>query len=255
MFIYKITVIPLNQVYIGLDTGPSYKLSRWKIHQELAKNPEPKTKLYKAMSKFSKEDTIVEILEDGFTSIGELALAEINYIKKFDSYNAGLNSTLGGDGLGMHNLSSLTDDEISEIKKTLGKHFTDYNKNIKWANTTAEDRKFLTKHLHTEEIYQKKSETLKEFYKANPIVKKEKGKNIVKWQKENQSLLKETNRVNGAKGAAKVSKRLEVETEDGNVLYFASKSEFGRQTGQWANTVLRKSKNGDFYNGYKAKEV
>ena len=56
-------------------------------------------------------------------------------------------------------------------------------------------------------------------------------------------------------GAAKVSKRLEVETEDGKVLYFSSKSEFQRQTGQWANTVLEKSKNGEFYNGYKAKEV
>ena len=44
MFIYKITVVPLNQVYIGLDTKPSYKLSRWKTHQEIAnKNPKTKT--------------------------------------------------------------------------------------------------------------------------------------------------------------------------------------------------------------------
>ena len=254
MFIYKITIIPLNQVYIGLDTNPSYKLSRWKKHQQTA-STNPKTKLHTAMAKIVIDRCTVDILEEGFTSIGKLALAEIAYIKQFDSYKNGLNSTPGGDGLGVHALYALTDAELLEIKKALGDNFRNYNKNVKWANTTVSDRKEQTKHLHTEEIYQKKSATLKEFYRANPEIKKEKGKAILKWQKENQAVLKEKNRINGAKGAAKVSKRLEVETEDGKVLYFSSKSEFQRQTGQWANTVLEKSKNGEFYNGYKAKEV
>jgi hypothetical protein len=52
-----------------------------------------------------------------------------------------------------------------------------------------------------------------------------------------------------------MKKKERLDTEDGKVLYFSSKSEFQRQTGQWANTVLEKSKNGEFYNGYKAKEV
>jgi hypothetical protein len=254
MFIYKITVVPLNQVYIGMDTKPSYKLSRWKTHQQLA-HKSSKTKLHRAMAKYTIEDSIVEILEDGFISIGKLALAEINYIKQFDSYKNGLNSTPGGDGLGVHDLQALTDVEITEIKKALGENFREYNKTIKWANTTAEDRKFLTSHLHTKEIYQKKSSTLKEFYKTNPDIKKEKGQRILKWQKENQEKLQEQNKANGLKGAKKVSKKLEVETEDGKVLYFSSKSEFQRQTGQWAKTILEKSKDGKFYNGYRAKEV
>ena len=254
MFIYKITVIPLNQVYIGLDTKPSYKLSRWKIHQQLAEK-NPKTKLHKAMSIVTANDYRIDIIEEGFTSVGQLALAEIAYIKQFNSYKNGLNSTPGGDGLGVHDLYSLTDYEILEIKKALGDSFREYNKNIKWANTTVDSRKEQTKHLHTEEIYQKKANTLKEFYKANPEIKKEKGKAIVKWQQENQDLLKETNRINGLKGSAKVSKRLKVELETGEVLYYSSKSEFQRETGQWAETILRKTKNGEFHNGYKATEI
>ena len=201
------------------------------------------------------ENCTIEIIEDGFESIGKLALAEINYIKQYNSYRNGLNSTPGGDGLGSHDLARLTDNEIQEIKLVLSESFSEYNKNVKWANTTPSDRKNLTKHLHNEQIYKKKSNTLKKFYEANPDIKKNKGIGIKQWQLENKDQLQKTNRTNSLKGAAKVSKKLEVETEDGKMLYFKSKSEFQRQTGQWANTVLKKSKNGDFYNGYKAKEI
>lgn len=254
MFIYKITVIPINQVYIGLDTKPLYKLSRWSKHQEEA-NSRCRTKLHTAMNQHGIENCTIEIIEDGFESVGKLALAEINYIKQYNSYRNGLNSTPGGDGLGKHDLTSLTNDEIQQIRTALSESFSEYNKNIKWANTTPADRKELTSHLHTEQVYKKKSDTLKKFYEANPTIKKDKGASIKQWQLENKQQLKETNRINSLKGAAKVSKRLVVETEDGTVLHFNSKSEFQRQTGQWAKTVLEKSKNGEFYNGYKAKEV
>lgn len=247
MFIYKITVLPLNQVYIGLDTKPSYKLSRWKKHQETAIK-KPKTKLHKAMARNSSS---IEILEDNFTSIGKLAIAEIKYIKQFNSYKNGLNSTPGGDGLGVHDLYLLSEDEISEIKKSLGDNFRNYNKNIKWANTTFDDRQEKTKHLHTSEVYQKKSKTLTEFYKANPDIKKEKGIAIKQWQDENQDIVRYQNRINSLKGAAVVSKRLKVELETGEVLYYPSKSEFQRKTSQWANTIIQKTQQGVFYNGYK----
>jgi hypothetical protein len=240
MFIYKITVIPLNQVYIGLDTKPSYKLSRWNKHQKESIS-RCKTKLHKAISVHGIENCTIEILQDGFNTIGTLALAEINYIKKYNSYRNGLNSTPGGDGLGRYDLASLTVDELQQIRSALSDSFSKYNKNIKWANTTIDDRKELTSHLHTPEIYKKKSDTLKKFYEANPAIKKNKGASIKQWQLENQEKLKETNRSNGAKGAAKVSKKIVVEKEDGSVLHFESKSEFGRITGEWANTIISKT--------------
>jgi hypothetical protein len=248
MFIYKIIVS--NNVYIGLDTKPSYKLSRWKKHCDEA-NTRCKTKLHKAMNMYGIENCVVEIVKDNFKSIGELALSEIDYIKQYDSYKNGLNSTPGGDGLGKHDLTLLSLEDIEKIKSALGEHFSNYNKNIKWAGTTKVDRKLLTKHLHTEEIYQKKSNTLKKFYKANPEVKKEKGKDIQQWQKENPDIVKAQNKINSLKGAAKVSKRLKVELETGEVLYYSSKSDFQRKTGQWANTIIRKTQEGIFYNGYK----
>lgn len=253
MFIYKITVIPLNQVYIGLDTKPSYKLSRWKEHCKESQG-QCKTKLHKAIGHYGIENCNIEIVEDNFDSIGRLALAEIDYIKKYNSYSNGLNSTPGGDGLGKHALHQLTEGEISKIKFALGDSFRDYNKNVKWANTSKEDRKKLTKHLHTKEIYKKKSETLKKFYEANPSIAKDKAIGIKKWQEQNLEKVKEQNRLNSAKGAAKVSKRLKVELETGEVLYFESKSEFQRQTGQWTKTVLEKTALGIFHNGYKAEE-
>lgn len=253
MFIYKITIIPLKQVYIGLDTKPSYKLSRWKTHCKESQT-RCKTKLHKAIKNHGVENCSIEIVEDNFNSLGKLALAEIDYIKKFNSFTNGLNSTPGGDGLGRHDLYQLSEEEISKIKLALGNNFRDYNKNIKWANTSNEDRKKLTEHLHTEEVYKKKSETLKKFYKANPLIAKNKAIGIKKWQEENQLELKEKNKINSLKGAAKVSKKLTVELETGEVLYYASKSEFQRETGQWAKTVLEKTALGIFHNGYKAKE-
>jgi hypothetical protein len=245
--------MPLNQVYIGFDTKQRYKLSRWKVHCRNAKKS-PTTKLYTAMSAAGLENCKVEIVEDNFTSIVDLALAEIEYIKQYNSFNAGLNSTSGGDGLGRHILHQLSNNDILKIKDTLGDNLRNYNKTVKWANTSVKERKQLTKHLHTDEIYKKKSATLKEFYKANPLIRQEKSKGITKWQQENKEELKATNRINGLKGADKVSVKLKVEQADGKVLHYNSKSEFNRQTGQWAETILRKTQQGEFYNGFKAWE-
>ena len=245
--------MPLDQIYIGLDTKPSYKLSRWKTHCKESQT-KCKTKLHKAIKNYGIKNCSIEIIEDNFTSLGKLALAEIEYIKKFDSFKNGLNSTPGGDGLGRHELYRLTDEEIFRIKLALGDSFREYNKNVKWANTSKEDRKQLTKHLHTEEVYKKKSNTLKKFYEANPEVAKDKAIGIKKWQKEHKEELKEKNKINALKGAAKVSKRLKVELETGEVLYYSSKNEFQRQTKQWAKNILEKTASGIFYNGYKAWE-
>lgn len=253
MFIYKITIN--EKVYIGLDTKPMYKKSRWKSHCREAKGNRSITKLHSAMRETCSDEWFYEVIESNFKSLGKLAVAEIEYIKHFNSYKNGLNSTPGGDGLGRHDLRSLTDDDIIKIKEALGESFRLYNKNIKWANTTVEARKQLTSHLHTPEVNLKKSKTLKEFYEEFPDFKKAKGVAIKQWQEQNLEKVKEQNRINSAKGAAKVSKKLKVELESGEVLYYSSKSEFHRETGQWANTIIEKTQEGIFYNGYKVWEV
>lgn len=252
MFIYKITVIPLNQVYIGMDTEPLYKKARWKDHCRESKKI-TKRKVHLAMQTYGIDQCSYEIVEDGFTSLGELALSEIKYIEQFDSYKNGLNSSRGGDGLGHKAWNTLSEDQILKIKATLGVHFKEYNKK-KWANTTPEQRKEMVKNAFTLEVNTRRAESLKEYYKAVPDSAKHKINRIKEWQLNNKDKHKAIARENGRKGAAKVSKRLKVETEDGKVLYFTSKSEFQRQTGQWAKTILEKTVLGIFYNGYKAWE-
>jgi hypothetical protein len=253
MFIYKITILPLNQVYIGLDTKPSYKLARWKEHCRNADKGHL-SKLYVAMRKYGVENCSVEVIKDNFSKVVDLALAEIKYIKKYNSYKNGLNSTTGGDGLSTH-LYKLSEEEVAQIKSALGKSLSDYNKNIKWANTTAEDRKELTKHLHTEEVYEQKSKTLKEYYKANPEERKKRRRGIDAWQKKNYKKFKANNIKNGLAGAAKVSVAIMVESPDGSMLQYPSKSEFYRQTKQWAKVILEKTARGESHNGYKAWEI
>lgn len=252
MFIYKITVN--TQIYIGFDSKPSYKLSRWKEHCNEA-NTRCKTPLHKAMKEYGITNCTIEVLEDNIKSLGDLALAEINYIKKYNSYVNGLNATPGGDGLGKHNLLALSNDDITKIKVALGSHFSKYNQSVKWANTSEADRKLLTQHLHTNEIYEKKSKTLKEYYNHNPDSKKSKSISIKEWQQNNADIMKAQNKINGLIGAEKVSKKLRVETSNGEVLHFNSKSEFRRITGQWANTIIEKTNQGLFYNGFKAWET
>ena len=249
MYIYKITVIPLGKSYIGLDTKPSYKMSRWKSHQK--DHVFGRTKLHRAILQYGIDQCMVEIMHDNVPTIGQLALLEIQLIDHLDTYQNGLNSTLGGDGLGRSDLLNLSDEDIREIKSAIGERMSCYNQNVKWAGTSVEDRKVLTAHLHTSEVYQKKSETLKKFYEANPQVKDEKKAAISKWRSNNPDALSAMNK-KASKVAAQVNRqKLRVETKDGVVRIYDSVKEFRTATNQWPNYIIKKTKLGQYHNGYK----
>jgi hypothetical protein len=254
MFIYKITIIPLNQVYIGLDTKPVYKQARWKEHCRAAFRGHKKRKIHNAMRDYGLEQCLYEVVDSSFDSIGALALAEIAYIQKFDSYKNGLNSTPGGDGLGRYNLSQLSSEEIQQIRNALGSSFKEYNRK-KWLDTTPEERKAMVKNAHTPEVNAKRRETLRKYYESTPGAKEAKSKGIVEWQQNNREQLKKNNLISSQKAAEKVSKKLKIECPDGSVLYYKSKSDFQRSTGQWAKTVIEKTNQGRKHNGYKAWEI
>lgn len=253
MFIYKITA--KNQIYIGLDTSPEYKMKRWKVHCAESKKDCPKLKLHQVMKEVGIKNCSFEIIDRNFTSIGKLALAEIQYINYYDSYRNGLNSSLGGDGLGYKNLALMSDYEILKIKEVLGSRLADYNKNIKWAGTTSAERKKMTSHLHTLEVQEKKSKTLKDFYKNNHEAVKEKSKLMKESWRQNYAKRSAQSRINGLKGAEKTSKKILAWTIDGIRIEYKSKSDFFRSTGLRANTVIKKTNEGIFYYGYKAKEI
>jgi hypothetical protein len=252
MFIYKVTVTPLNQVYIGLDTKPEYKKARWKTHlKESITNP--KGKFHIAIHQYGSENCIYEVLENGFTTISQLALAEIKYIKKYDSYKNGLNSTPGGDGLN-NDLTIFSDEDLCLIKEALGEKWREFNKK-KWSNTTKEQRKEMIKHCHTKEANINRAETLRKYYDNVSGSKEKHSAGIKKWQKENPELAKKYRVQNGLKGAEKTSKKITVIRDTGEIEVYTSISEFQRKTGQWMSTIREKSQKGEFHNGYKIKDV
>jgi hypothetical protein len=248
MFIYKITVLPINQIYIGLDTKPEYKKSRWKTHCKESIN-EPKGKLHRAINKYGQENCKYEVIERGFDTISQLALAEIKQIRNHDSYKNGLNSTPVGDGLN-NDLTMFTDEELAIVREALGEKWRVFNKK-KWNGTTVDQRKEMIQHCYTTEANINRSETLKRYYDSVPEAKDKHSAGIKQWQKENPELANHYRIQNGLKGAEKTSKKVTVLREDGSVEVYNSISEFQRMTGQWMITIKEKSANDLFYNGYK----
>lgn len=253
MFIYKITVHPINQVYIGLDTKESNKLSRWKKHlQECQKKQE--TKLQKALYKYGEANSSIEVIHDNVASIFELACLEIFYIEKYDSYRNGLNSTRGGDAWNHKDIRLLSEEEIQTIKVVLGHRFSEYNKNVKWANMTKEERLDMIreKMFLTPEAIAKRTETLKKWYAEDPSRKAEKLAALKKWRDENPEKSKETCRKNGAKAIEVISKPIKVEFPDGTTKVYMNQEVFNRETGKYAQYMLKQTALGLSVKGYRA---
>lgn len=255
MFIYKITVTPIDKIYIGLDTGPEYKRSRWKYHCRMIKTKTKLTsKLYSSMQFYGIENCTYEVVETGYPTLAKLAIAEIEYIKLFDSYHNGLNGTAGGDGLGRDALYSFSEEEIEEIRHALGEHWRNFNSK-RWKDTTPEERRKMLAHWFEPAIIAKRVETQKEYYANVPGAKERHSAGLKRWIKENPERAREVRIKNGALGAEKVSKKVLVERENGMVEEFKSVSDFQRKTKQWMCTIREKSAKGEFYNGYRLKDT
>lgn len=84
-----------EKVYIGQTTMDVR--TRFRSHLKAArKNDKHTRKLYNAINKYGKDNFYYEIIEKRIPIVG-LDEKEINYIKKFNSYKKGYNSTAGGD--------------------------------------------------------------------------------------------------------------------------------------------------------------
>lgn len=93
--IYKITNVLNNQCYIGQSIDIE---SRWLQHTYEGTKGKCKNKLYSAMRKYNIENFIFEVIEECKLNQTVLDNKERYWIKYYDSYNNGYNSTLGGQG-------------------------------------------------------------------------------------------------------------------------------------------------------------
>ncbi|MBN1046202.1 hypothetical protein DVW08_12705 [Clostridium botulinum] len=99
MLIYKVINKINNKIYIGQTTQTIER--RWEGHLydcKKAKN----NKFYNAINKYGKENFKIEIVENDISSQALLNEREIYWIKFYDSYKSGYNSTLGGEESPMH---------------------------------------------------------------------------------------------------------------------------------------------------------
>lgn len=94
-----------NKVYIGITAQSIQK--RWYDH--IRSSETKNSKFYKEMRKIGVEHFSINVLEQ--CDVGELNEREQYYIKKYDSFHNGYNSTLGGFGTHTYEL-----DEQSIIK-------------------------------------------------------------------------------------------------------------------------------------------
>lgn len=116
--IYKITNVSNGLNYVGCTIGKMEKRFKEHIYRCFTKNYN--TKLYNSMRKYGKENFIITLIEE--CDIESMYDREKYYIKEYDTYNNGLNSTLGGDGCLGYTHSEEIRKKISENIKNGDSH-------------------------------------------------------------------------------------------------------------------------------------
>jgi len=122
--VYKITNQTNGKCYIGLTTQGTNR--RWSEHKHRFNLGERDHKLYQAMRKYGIENFKCKTIHET-ENADELSGLEIDYIKKFDSFNNGYNMTCGGDVV-----SDETKEKLSKIFK---------GRKITWAHKTVATRR------------------------------------------------------------------------------------------------------------------
>lgn len=167
--IYKITNHINQKIYIGCTISSLKK--RFEEHLYRCMKTDIATKLYNSMRKYGIENFEIELIDE--CDLECIYETEKKYIEQYDSYNKGLNSTLGGEGCLGYTHSPEIRKKISENTKNgnshKGKTYEElYGDNAKeekekrsssvknvWKNMTSEEKEKRTKKAR--ESLQKKS--------------------------------------------------------------------------------------------------
>lgn len=142
--IYCFHCIPTGKKYIGLTE----KTLEYRVKQHLhnvKQNYKTSRKFYNSIKKYGIDNFIIGIIEE--CDVFLLYEREKFYIKKYNTYKNGLNSTLGGEGASGWK-------HTEETRKKLG----NINRGRK---LTEEHKEKLRKHRHTEEWKRQQSERLR----------------------------------------------------------------------------------------------
>lgn len=177
MFIYKIENTINHKVYIGQDSKSSSKNYRWKSHQNSITS-NSNTHLVNALKKYGLDNFDYSVVYD-FTGILNrnssfhriiLDWYETQTIEFYNSYETGYNMTRGGDGVKIDSYDRYTEDIKNKRISELSKWAKEQN-DIKWSTNRVQSLEKLHETLHTEEVYEKKSMSMKKYWNDNTIDK------------------------------------------------------------------------------------
>ena len=101
-YIYKITNLINNKIYIGQTNNPK---RRWQEHKNLGYDTKGTKLLYRAIEKYGKDNFAFEIIEGPIDNYNEKEIYWISYYKSTDK-KFGYNILLGGN-LGRRGFSKL----------------------------------------------------------------------------------------------------------------------------------------------------
>lgn len=116
MWIYKITNIQNNKVYIGQSIRPIEQ--RFKRHINDAINNKLDTHFARAIRKYGKDSFRIETIDTAQTQ-EELNQKEQYWIQQYDSVNNGYNETDAISKCGGNTYKSKTNEEMSKIKEKI----------------------------------------------------------------------------------------------------------------------------------------
>jgi group I intron endonuclease len=116
--IYKITNKENGSIYIGCTINSLEK--RFGEHLSRCFSSTHKSKLYNSIKKYGQENFTIELIEECDLSV--IYETEKKYVEQYDSYNNGLNSTIGGEGCLGYTHSSEIRQKISENTKNGNSH-------------------------------------------------------------------------------------------------------------------------------------
>ena len=116
MWIYKITNIQNNKIYIGQTIRPVK--DRFHRHINDALNNNLDTHFARAIRKYGKDSFIIEIIDEAINQI-ELNQKEQYWIQYYNSIQNGYNETDAINKCGGNTYQSKTTEEMSAIKEKL----------------------------------------------------------------------------------------------------------------------------------------
>ena len=260
MFIYKITNLVNQKIYIGLDTGPESEMRRWKSHRSSYLKYKGKSKLYASMRKYGIENFVCEIIDRANTT-QELRDKEEFWIANLDTCKNGLNILPSANG--GWTLDDLSE-EGKEIKRNAAKTWAKKVNDRKWKTGSEEEIQKNLLHassLHTYFGPGEKSKIVKEnwdslseeerFQKSNGL--REFWKNLSEEEKSKRA------KTGSLKALETNAKRFFVYDPNGNEYFVIGLGMFckERNLGDKAMYFLKRVAEGyiDNYHGWKCIEV